>query len=339
MKLAAIPVSGATADALAGASGTGTEAMGLTCEEVNSGGTLVPMEKKCYNLVFDQSSSQSLYTIDASKAGSIAFFAEHLPTEFEDTEHYLKDTTKADIEPVAQEPEPGEGGHAHAHGGAEAWKSLCVCHAREKGWKLDCTNKAAIEGSVSKLAANEKCKATAPPKECLPDQLPTGIEKTLHDYEHFYDDCFVKRQFDADLGKCPAVDCSDSEAMIKAVTILQAGCITSAACADKTCADAIKVVLAAHDLCDEKKLPNNLEDALHDHEDPCEAQLCNTADAAFDPYADLCGVTDGDKKGSTTAKPNAIEGNASAAAGLGSQKGFLVTMLALPLAALLLSRP
>merc|ERR1719171_1573625 len=112
MKLVAIPVAGATAEALAGASGMGTQSMGLSCESVNSGGTIVPMENKCYKLVFDQTSSQSLYTIDASSAGAIAFFAEHLPTEFEATEHYLKDTSGLDIEPVAQEPD-GEG---HDHG-------------------------------------------------------------------------------------------------------------------------------------------------------------------------------------------------------------------------------
>merc|ERR1719265_733670 len=139
MKLAAIPVSGATADALAGASGTGTEALGGTCEEVKSGGTIVPAEKKCFKLVFDQDSKESKYTIDASKAGSIAFFAEHLPTEFEDTDHYFKDTTGADIEPVAQEPDGGGGGHSHGHGGAGGVKK-CVCEAKSGGWTLDCTN-------------------------------------------------------------------------------------------------------------------------------------------------------------------------------------------------------
>merc|ERR1719387_1051648 len=163
MKLVAIPVAGATAEALAAASGMGTQSMGLECESVNSGGTITPMENKCYKLVFDQSNSQSLFTIDASAAGAIAFFAEHLPTEFEDTEHYLKDVTGVDIEPVAQDPDGGHG-HAHGHGGAEAWKSQCVCKAQEHGWKLDCTNKAAIEAAVAKLDAKASCKATGPPE-------------------------------------------------------------------------------------------------------------------------------------------------------------------------------
>merc|ERR1711869_171913 len=103
--------------------------------------------------------------------------------------------------------------------------------------------------------------------------------------------------------------------MGKAVAVLQAGCKTAAACADKTCADAMKVVLMAHDVCDEKDLPNNLEVALHDYEEPCEAQLCNSAPAAFNPYDKVCSNIPGSRT--------------SAARGFGSQAAFLVTALAL----------
>merc|ERR1711904_412136 len=182
--------------------------------------------------------------------------------------------------------------------------------------------------------AKAACKAENPPEgcevnyyvmqahhdHCLHDALPTGIEKALHDYEHFYDDCFVKRQFNPALKACPAEDCSDATKMTSAIATLQAGCTTKQACADATCSAAIKTVLAVHDLCPEGKLPNNLEVALHDHEEPCEAQLCNTAPAAFDPYATKCGEE------AEQAAPDA-----SAASGFGSQEAFLLTTLALPL--------
>jgi len=340
MLLAAIPVSGATEEALAGASGIGTHSLTLGCESVESGGTIIPMENKCYKLVFDQSSPQSLFTVDASAAGAIAFFAEHLPTEFEETDHYFKDTTGGDIEPVAQEP---DGGHGHAHGGGtgpEAFEGKCVCQALGNGWKLDCADKAAIEEAVAKLDANAACSKTSPPADCiqnyyvmqahhdhcLHDSLPKGIELKLHAYEHFYDDCFVKRQFDPKATVCPKVDCSNQEALTQAVATLQAGCGTAQACTDKTCSDAMKTVLMAHDVCPESSLPNNLEVALHDHEDPCEAQLCNTAEAAFDAYADPCGAV--------TTKEGT---DASAASEFGSQEVFLLTSLALPLAVLLIS--
>merc|ERR1719158_2747116 len=218
---------------------------------------------------------------------------------------------------------------------------MCVCQAKEKGWKLDCTQKAKISEAVANLEAKAACKAADPPADCvlnyhvmqahhdhcLHDALPMGIEKTLHDYEHFYDDCFIKRQFNPALSVCPKVDCSDAKALTEAIATLQAGCATAAACADSTCSNAMKVVLTAHDVCPEDKLPNNLEVALHDHEEPCEAQLCNTAEAAFDPYADKCGDA---ATASKTAK--APDGTASTASGFGSQVAFLVTTLALPLA-------
>ena len=48
---------------------------------------------------------QSLYNIDASSAAGIAFFTNHVPTEFEATAHYLKDDHGDDIEPKATIPE------------------------------------------------------------------------------------------------------------------------------------------------------------------------------------------------------------------------------------------
>jgi len=329
MTLAAIPVTEATKGALAGASGKATAALSSGCEAVQKGGTITPQENKCYKLMFDQTSDQTLFTVDAAGTKGIAFFAQHFPTEFEATEHYFKDDSGVDIEPVAQEPEQ-EGGHGHGHGGGEgSFEGVCVCQAKENNWKLDCTNKAKIENAVAELDKNSACKAADPPKDCidhyyvmqahhdhcLHDSLPTDIEKKLHAYEHFYSDCFVKRQFDPDLTVCPKVDCNDATAMTQAIATLQAGCTTSAACADSECAKAVKIVLMAHDTCSEDLLPNNLETALHDHEEPCEAQLCNTAEEAFDPYAASC-----EKKDGTEAK------DVSAASGFASQKGFLVTI-------------
>jgi len=276
--------------------------MSQPCEDVQSGGVITPAENKCYRLVFDESMRDSTYTINASSTTAIAFFAEHFPTEFEEDAHYFKDTSGVDIEPVAQDPEPDADGHSHGHGG-DAFESLCVCQAQANSWQLDCTNKGAIQTAVDNLDANTACKADAPPAtcvvdyhvmqahhdHCLHDQLPADIEKALHHYEQFYDDCFILRQFDPDLSACPAVDCTDQTALTTAIQTLQDGCTTVEACADSTCAAAIKTVLMAHDTCAESQLPNNLETALHDHEDPCEAQLCNTAPAKFDPYDDCCG--------------------------------------------------
>jgi len=326
MKLAAIPVSVATEQSLSDATANGTAALLTTCENVQSQGTITPMVNKCYTLVFDQSSSDSTYTVDATNVNAIAFFAEHVPTEFEDTEHYFKDASDVDIEPQAQDP---SGAHAHGHGGgADPFAGLCICQAQTHNWKLDCTDTAYIQAEVDKLKSNPLCNQSNPPDECsdsyhvmqahhdhcLHNQLPSGIEITLHDYEHYYTDCFIKRQYDPSLGPCPAVTCSDSQALTTAADTLAAGCTTSLACQANSCSDAIKTVLMSHDTCAEDQLPDSIEKALHDHEEPCEAQLCNTAEAAFDPYATACSA------------------EANAASGFGSLETFLVKTLALPLA-------
>mmetsp|Transcript_114165 Transcript_114165/g.207661 ORF Transcript_114165/g.207661 Transcript_114165/m.207661 type:complete len:390 (+) Transcript_114165:67-1236(+) len=333
MKLAAIPVANATETmtwsmVLAGADSKGKTALGLQCEEVQSGGVITPMENKCYSLKFNAQSSSSIFTVNAASATAIAFFAEHVPTEFEDTNHYFKDTTGVDIEPVSQEPDSGHS-HAHGHGGQDQFDSKCVCQAQKHSWKLDCTAQSPITAAVNALEADAACKATNPSEacidnyyimqahhdHCLHDQIPTGIEKILHDYEHFYDDCFVKRQFNPNLNKCPDVDCANAQVLTEAIATLQGGCMTTQTCAEAACSAAIKTVLMAHDVCPEKVLPNNLETALHDHEVPCKAVLCNSADAAFNPYSDPCAV-----------------GTADAARGLGFREALLVTTLAVILA-------
>jgi len=216
----------------------------------------------------------------------------------------LKDTTGSDIEPVAQVPKGG-GGHGHSHGSwKDEFEGKCVCQAASHGWKLDCTKTAPVTAAVTALKGNTACaKAGAPQTcvdnyyimqahhdHCLHDQLPTGVEKDLHIYEHFYDDCMIKRQFNKALSVCPAVDCANGQtAMTNAIAKLQSGtCNTTLSCKSTDCSAAIKVVLMAHDTCAEKQLPNNLEVALHDYEGICATELCNTAGAAFDPYADSC---------------------------------------------------
>merc|ERR1712107_129084 len=95
------------------------------------------------------------------------------------------------------------------------------------------------------------------------------------------------------------------------------GCATTTACAAAGCSAAIKIVLMAHDTCPENKLPNNLENALHDYEDACSAQLRNSAAAAFDPYSEKCKAT------------------TQVVSGVGGQVSLLVTTFALPLVVLL----
>ena len=75
------------------------------CTDVLPGGT-IKADGKCYNLKFQASTLDTTFTVDTTAHKAVAFFTQHLPTEFERTEHYFKDAAGTDIEPVAQEPDP-----------------------------------------------------------------------------------------------------------------------------------------------------------------------------------------------------------------------------------------
>merc|ERR1719433_1199489 len=105
MKLVAIPVASATEAALHGIEEDGKASLTVACTDVNHGGTIVPGNGTCNRLVFNQNLWQSLFTINAGSAAAVAFFTEHVPTEFEATAHYLKDSKGEDIEPAAELPE------------------------------------------------------------------------------------------------------------------------------------------------------------------------------------------------------------------------------------------
>ena len=105
MKLVALPATSITEEGLHALEEQGEEALNLTCTELQNGGTIIPATNTCYKLIFKQSVWQSLYNVDASSVTGIAFFTEHVPTEFEATAHYLKDDHGHDIEPKATLPE------------------------------------------------------------------------------------------------------------------------------------------------------------------------------------------------------------------------------------------
>jgi hypothetical protein len=367
MKFVAIPIADSKLESLTAATSKGTTAMEGSCEDVVSGGTIVPSDTKCYKLIFDENSGDSKYTLDTAGVAAVAFFTEHVPTEFEDTEHYLKDDAGTDIEPVEQDPDPSAGG-GHSHG---AWKDKydgnCQCQAKKNGWKIDCTDKTTMMTSEQYLKDNTECK-TCPSSakckkeyllvqahhdHCLHNQLPEDMEKLMHDYEHYYDDCIIPRQYNPSLGDCTPVKdsegrCKDKQAMTDAIAKLDADCGTS--CADAACVSTIQLVLMAHDTCPEEDLPEAIEYSLHDHEVVCENYLCNSATEMIDVEKIACSKEeeahaghdhDHDDHADDTKAPTAVppppptavptevvDTVVSAASGFGSH-GFLMTMSAM----------
>ena len=76
-----------------------------SCTSWTGASTLTPSSSSCFNLVFDTTDFETTYEIDTTGVDYLAIFAEHVPTEFERTTHYLVSSDGDDIEPVHELPE------------------------------------------------------------------------------------------------------------------------------------------------------------------------------------------------------------------------------------------
>ena len=97
------------------------EAM-LESDDTNSAvnNDVLRVSDKAYTLNFDDTKDMTVFTVKIEKDGAYAFFTEHMPFEFEASEHFFKDLAGTDVEPIAQEPDMGhhDDHHSeHAHKG------------------------------------------------------------------------------------------------------------------------------------------------------------------------------------------------------------------------------
>ena len=104
MKLVVMEASGSAQPDLDGLMPIGRQLLnGSACVDLPAGGTVTPSSTGvCYDLVFAQDVWQSIFRVDTSSANHVVFLAQHVPTEFEASAHYLKDQSGDDIEPVAE---------------------------------------------------------------------------------------------------------------------------------------------------------------------------------------------------------------------------------------------
>eukprot|EP00291_Cryptomonas_curvata_P000946 CAMPEP_0172190230 /NCGR_PEP_ID=MMETSP1050-20130122/22991_1 /TAXON_ID=233186 /ORGANISM="Cryptomonas curvata, Strain CCAP979/52" /LENGTH=264 /DNA_ID=CAMNT_0012865067 /DNA_START=160 /DNA_END=951 /DNA_ORIENTATION=+ len=128
MKLVVLSAPNATAEALEGLKPTGRRVFGQRCRPaqyrlIKAGETITPDEDACYMLEFDADAWQTLFKVSTASSPHTAFFTEHAPTEFESTDHYLKDIRGADVDPGAEASaeEHGEHGEAEAAPAATPW--------------------------------------------------------------------------------------------------------------------------------------------------------------------------------------------------------------------------
>ena len=85
--------------------------------ESKSHNEILAVNEKAFMLNFDDNKDITMFTVEIKESGKFAFFTEHMPFEFEADEHFLKDLSGQDIEPIAQAPDSGHHDHhGHAHG-------------------------------------------------------------------------------------------------------------------------------------------------------------------------------------------------------------------------------
>ena len=196
-------------------------------------------------------------------------------------------------------PAAAAGDHDHSHG------TQCACLAKDEGWTINCTNMAPVKTAIKYLEANEKkcqvkdgggdhkCKDNyffmqMHHDHCTFDQQPSEMGHAIHDFEKYYTDCKIKRQYDSKYGACPKVDCKTINATLGDVSKKMTDNNCTNACGSTVCKDLFQKTLAAHDMCDEDLLHTSVEKTLHDYEEKCKAQTCNTATKAFELDTDHC---------------------------------------------------
>ena len=91
-----------------------------------------------YVLSFDEAKKTTTFKVEIEADGQFAFFTEHMPFEFEDKEHFFKDASGNDVEPIAQEPDTDNHAHGHDdHGKDKHAKDDHDDHGKDKHAKDD----------------------------------------------------------------------------------------------------------------------------------------------------------------------------------------------------------
>ena len=189
----------------------------------------------------------------------------------------------------------GEEDH-HDHAKVDLPK--CACHAAAEGWKIDCDDQTAMNNALTYLeTASNNCKTKDHSAECEKnfniinthhdhcnhEEVPETIEKEIHEFEDLYTDCKIERKWYQTGELCAEVHCEESGIKAELTTEINylknnnCNATDSSCAADKKCKAAFQKVLMAHDTCDHDDVPTNVEQTLHDYEEACDSQRCNTA--------------------------------------------------------------
>ena len=143
MRLVLIPTDTPTEETMHGLE-SGVEALiEGDCTVVEDGETMtsIAAEGSCFELHVG-TSDDSTFTIDTTGITGMSMYAQHVPTEFERDQHYLKDSAGTDIEPIAQEgagAHGDHGDHGDEHGDDHDDHDDEMCHNTETHENYDST--------------------------------------------------------------------------------------------------------------------------------------------------------------------------------------------------------
>jgi len=102
MKVIVIPTTSPTQYELLAQEGPAAALFEGACTDYAAGSTLTPAASgSCFNLVPNQASDDSEWSMNTAGLSGMLVYTEHVPTEFERDMHYLHDSSETDIEPVA----------------------------------------------------------------------------------------------------------------------------------------------------------------------------------------------------------------------------------------------
>ena len=156
-----------------------------------SNGSVLTAKDISYTLNFDESKNVTSFKVEIKKDGKYAFFTEHMPFEFEANEHFFKDKSGNDIEPIAQEPSEDGGHHGHAHAHGEFDVHIWLDPNNAKVIVKEVANELASLDSKNSNFYKMNAKKTVEKLDILINQIDKSINKkasfvTFHDaYQYF----------------------------------------------------------------------------------------------------------------------------------------------------------
>ena len=186
--------------------------------------------------------------------------------------------------------------HSHdSHDDDEHGDEDCPCSAEEYGFEIKCVTEtitAAYDSwyekdcnDTAKSSCSDECQkifyiVQTHHDYCSDELLDSEVLVGFHDLEESKcEECHIGKQYNPNLDSCPTVMCDnkdDSDAQVAALSMYN--CDTN--CSSTACESAYQYVRAYHDTCEDgdEALTEELEEGIHDYEDACSMNECNSAD-------------------------------------------------------------